>query len=200
MRLKMIGYALLIVMAMASMAFAASGDSDFKFRYSGLVSTTPIADVNALDGIDSNVQDQLDAGGTGTLADTNIFVGNGSNVATAVALTVSGDAAGTGDNTGDIAVSLATGSVDSDEIVAGAVGDAELNITESTINIAANVSWGSATVTAGSTIIGVVGIANINHANEIPVTAILNTTTIYLDTMGAVDTDTAIYNVISVGP
>ena len=111
MRHKSLVFAVLIMFALSGIAMAEkAGDSNFKTRY-GTESTTPITDIDALDGISSNVQDQLDAGGTGTLTDTYVFVGNGSNVATGVALTVSGDATGTGDNTGDVAITLAADSV-----------------------------------------------------------------------------------------
>jgi len=130
MKFKILALVAILLIGMAAMASAANqGNVLFKNRYN-TTSTTPIDDIDQLNGVTSNVQDQLDAGGTGTLLDASIFVGNGSNVATAVALTVSGDAVGTGDNTGDIAVALSTGSVDSDEIAANAVSQSELNFEE----------------------------------------------------------------------
>ncbi len=65
--------------------------------------------------------------GTSTLTSANIFVGNGSNVATGVAL--SGDA--TIDNTGTL--SLAADSVDSAEIATSAVKDDEIDYTAVTL-------------------------------------------------------------------
>ena len=58
------------------------GDSNMRGRY-GTLSTTPIDDLNKLNGISSNVQDQIDAAGTGTLADTKIFIGSSAGTATA---------------------------------------------------------------------------------------------------------------------
>jgi hypothetical protein len=63
------------------------GDSNMRGRY-GTLSTTPIDDLNKLNGISSNVQDQLDAKTTSSLADTKIFIGNSGG--TANAQTVSG--------------------------------------------------------------------------------------------------------------
>ena len=62
------------------------------------------AEFNYLDGVTSAIQTQLNGKATSTLADTNIFVGNGSNVATGVA--VSGDA--TLANTGALTLNTVT--------------------------------------------------------------------------------------------
>lgn len=96
------------------------GDSNFKNRYVGLVSTTPITDINQLNGVTSNVQDQIDAAGTGTLADTKIFIGSAAGVATAQSL--SGDITIT--NAG--VATLGADAVESANIVDNAVTDSDL--------------------------------------------------------------------------
>jgi hypothetical protein len=76
------------------------GDSNMRGRYQ-TASTTPITDLNQLNGVTSNVQTQLDAKTTSSLADTKIFVGSAAGVATAQ--TMSGNATIT--NAGVVSIS-----------------------------------------------------------------------------------------------
>jgi hypothetical protein len=195
-------YLVLTVLAIALIGMATisthvdaevSGDSNFRFRYD-TTSTTPITDINYLNGVTSNVQDQIDAAGTGTLTDTYVFVGNGSNVATGVA--VSGDA--TMANTG--ALSLASNSVDSAEIAANAVGASELNYLVSTVDVASSGTSGTATVPVNSVIVGAYPFANISDSTtDFMNTASISSTTLTVTLLGAA-TDDLQYKVVTVAP
>ncbi|MCK5019579.1 MAG: hypothetical protein KAS32_21150, partial [Candidatus Peribacteraceae bacterium] len=66
MRHKSLVFAVLIMFALSGIAMAEkAGDSNFKTRY-GTTSTTPITDIDYLNGISENVQDGLDASASTT--------------------------------------------------------------------------------------------------------------------------------------
>jgi hypothetical protein len=139
--MKRIGiFAVLMVMAFMTMAglhltfhagevdAVVQGDSNFRNRYVGTVSTTPITDINQLNGVTSNVQTQLDAKTTSSLADTKIFVGSAAGTATAQNLEIINDVTGLITNGGLINAAIPSSTVTSAMIVDGAILSADIAI------------------------------------------------------------------------
>jgi hypothetical protein len=113
------------------------GNILFKNRYF-TTSTTPIDDIDQLNGVTSNVQTQLDATASSSLADTKIYVGSAAGLATAQ--TVGGDA--TMANSG--AVTLA----------ANSVSVSQLFINSVTLTVANTATYNSVTVDSGHELMG----------------------------------------------
>lgn len=81
----------LIALVVATLVWAAAGDSLLKFRYD--IDST-VAELNYSQDLSSNIQDQLDAisgGAATTLADTKIFVGQSTGLSAAKTFSLTGD-------------------------------------------------------------------------------------------------------------
>lgn len=112
------------------------GDSNMRGRYQ-TESTTPITDLNTLNGVNSNVQDQLDATTSSSLADTKAYIGNSAGLAVAQNISLVNDIVGTMDNSGVIngaipastitSAMIAIANVQSSDIQAAAVNSPKLD-------------------------------------------------------------------------
>jgi hypothetical protein len=106
------------------------GDLLFFNRYF-TTSRTPIGDIDSLNGISSNVQDQLDAKTSTSLADTKAWVGNSAGLAVAQNISLVNDIVGTMDNSGAINTTVSASTITSAMIVDNTV--ASDDITNGTI-------------------------------------------------------------------
>jgi len=132
-----------------------------------------------LDGVTSNIQVQLDSKVSGTLLNTNIFVGNASNVATGVAM--SGDA--TIDNTGLLTIS-------DNAITTAKIGDTQVTNTKLASGIdATKIADGSITNAEFQSLDGITG--NIQTQLDAKMTNALSNTNIFVGNASNVATGVA---------
>jgi hypothetical protein len=104
---------------------AKQGDSNMYHRY-GTLSTTPVTDLDKSNGVTSNIQTQLDAKASSSLANANAFVGNGSGVATARSVTIINDVTATMDNTGVLNATIPASTITSSMIVDNSVSSSDI--------------------------------------------------------------------------
>jgi hypothetical protein len=122
---------------------ANQGNILFKQRY-GATSTTPIDDIDNLNGVTSNVQTQLDAKTSSSLADTKVNVGNASGVAAPQSITISGDGTASMTNAGVMSMTLA----------ANSVGTSALFVNSVNLTVANTATYNTVTVDEGHQYMG----------------------------------------------
>lgn len=152
-------------------AEAAPGDSNMRGRYQTL-STTPIGDLNNLNGVTSNVQTQLDAKATSSLANASAFVGNGSGVATAQSVTIINDVTATMDNAGVLNATIPASTITSAMLGATVVNSPKLDKYTLTLLVAAgattnSVAGDTSDFYTGALLTTIGGINGLNLTNDI---------------------------------
>jgi len=143
---------------------------------------------------------------TGTLADAKVWIGNSAGEAVAVtpsgAWTITNGGVSTlGANAVSAASMIAANVVDSSEINDNAVGLAQFNVNTVNVEVAASGTSGTATVTAGSGILGFYPIANVHDGNINGVANIsIASTTLTLAINGTAGSNIVRYKVVVLEP
>jgi hypothetical protein len=121
----------------------------------------------------------------GALADTQVYIGQSTGLGAAKA--ISGDA--TLANTGALTIG------------AGKIGNSESAITWSDVTVAGSGTSGTATVTAGSAVIGYFPVANVHDGNINGVASFgVSGTTLTLTINGTAGSNAVVYTVVSIAP
>lgn len=143
-----------------------------------------------------------DIGTSMSLTDAKVLVGASTGLAAEKTLSLTGDVTGTFLNSGAAATTIVANAVDSTEVNDNAVGLAQFNVSTINVPIANAATSGTATVTAGSFILGgAYAFANVN-GEVANITAISSTTlTVTLTAAAAVPGDlSAIFRVSILEP
>jgi hypothetical protein len=156
----------------------AAGDSDnsnFRTRYR-TTSTTPITDIDYLNGVTSNVQDQLDAKTSTSLADTKAWVGNSAGAAVAQNITIINDVTATMSNTGVMNATIPASTITSEMIAIANVTATDLFLNTVTATVDDSETGTEVTVESGSILIDTQKVSGFSNDVTLTKSIIVGTT------------------------